>query len=36
LVIGFILVAIAYFWIFRRDSLIAEAPEEQIALNQEN
>lgn len=36
LVIGFIVMAIAYFWLFRRDSLIAEAPEEQIALNQEN
>jgi len=35
LVIGFIAMAIAYFWFFRRDSLIAEAPEEQIALNQD-
>ncbi len=34
-VIGFIGVAIAYFWLFRREGLIAEAPEEQIALTQE-
>ena len=27
LVMGFIAVAIAYFWFFRKDSLIAEAPE---------
>lgn len=35
-VIGFIGVAIAYFWFFRREGLIAEAPEEQIALTQES
>jgi ethanolamine permease len=34
-VIAFIVLAIAYFLIFRRDSLIAEAPEEQIALSNE-
>jgi ethanolamine permease len=36
LVILFIILAIAYFWFFRRQALIAEAPEEQIALSQED
>lgn len=36
LVVGFIGVSIAYFWFFRREGLIAEAPEEQIALISEN
>ncbi len=36
LVIVFIIIAIAYFWFFRRSALIAEAPEEQIALTEED
>jgi ethanolamine permease len=34
-VIAFLILAIAYFWFFRREALVAEAPEEQIALSQE-
>lgn len=34
-VMGFMALAITYFWFFRRKVLIAEAPEEQVALNQE-